>query len=93
MAAVQQGMKSAGFRGTLPNPYRERSVANLHRNLAQIHGHRCAAQAQVSGALRQTGCVGQALRPVISALYDSAIRNDRLASLSHAANRHHCRER
>ena len=38
MAAVQQGMKSAGFRGTLPNPYRERSVANLHRNLAQYMG-------------------------------------------------------
>ena len=35
MAAVQQGMKSGGFRGTLPNPYRERSVANLHRNLAK----------------------------------------------------------
>jgi phenylpropionate dioxygenase-like ring-hydroxylating dioxygenase large terminal subunit len=38
MAAVQQGMKSAGFRGTLPNPYRERSVANLHRNLAHYMG-------------------------------------------------------
>jgi phenylpropionate dioxygenase-like ring-hydroxylating dioxygenase large terminal subunit len=38
MAAVQQGMKSAGFRGTLPNPYRERSVANLHRNLAKYMG-------------------------------------------------------
>ncbi len=38
MAAVQQGMKSAGFRGTLPNPYRERSIANLHRNLAQYMG-------------------------------------------------------
>jgi hypothetical protein len=35
MAAVQQGMKCGGFRGTLPNPYRERSVANLHRNLAR----------------------------------------------------------
>jgi phenylpropionate dioxygenase-like ring-hydroxylating dioxygenase large terminal subunit len=34
MAAVQQGMKNLGFRGTLPNPYRERSIANLHRNLA-----------------------------------------------------------
>jgi phenylpropionate dioxygenase-like ring-hydroxylating dioxygenase large terminal subunit len=33
MAAVQQGMKCGGFRGTLPNPYRERSIANLHRNL------------------------------------------------------------
>jgi hypothetical protein len=38
MAAVQQGMKCAGFRGTLPNPYRERSVANLHRNLAKYMG-------------------------------------------------------
>jgi phenylpropionate dioxygenase-like ring-hydroxylating dioxygenase large terminal subunit len=38
MAAVQQGMKTQGFRGTLPNPYRERSVANLHRNLAQYMG-------------------------------------------------------
>ena len=34
MAAVQQGMKSMGFSGTKPNPYRERSIANLHRNLA-----------------------------------------------------------
>ena len=32
MAAVQQGMKSAGFRGTKPNPYRERSTVNLHTN-------------------------------------------------------------
>jgi phenylpropionate dioxygenase-like ring-hydroxylating dioxygenase large terminal subunit len=38
MAAVQQGMKSGGFRGTLPNPYRERSVANLNRNLARYMG-------------------------------------------------------
>ncbi len=38
MAAVQQGMKCGGFRGTLPNPYRERSVANLHRNLARYMG-------------------------------------------------------
>ena len=38
MAAVQQGMKSGGFRGILPNPYRERSVANLHRNLAKCLG-------------------------------------------------------
>jgi nitrite reductase/ring-hydroxylating ferredoxin subunit len=35
MAAVQQGMRSGGFRGTLPNPYREQSVSNLHRNLAR----------------------------------------------------------
>jgi phenylpropionate dioxygenase-like ring-hydroxylating dioxygenase large terminal subunit len=38
MAAVQQGMKSAGFRGTQPNPYRERAIANLHRNLARYMG-------------------------------------------------------
>ena len=38
MAAVQQGMKSGGFRGTLTNPYREQSVSNLHRNLAHYMG-------------------------------------------------------
>jgi len=38
MAAVQQGMKSLGFPGTKPNPYRERSTANLHRNLAKYMG-------------------------------------------------------
>ncbi|HKY90519.1 MAG TPA: aromatic ring-hydroxylating dioxygenase subunit alpha [Nevskiaceae bacterium] len=38
MAAVQQGLKSVGFRGTLPNPYRERSISNLHRNLARYMG-------------------------------------------------------
>ena len=38
VAAMQQGMKSGGFRGTLPNPYRERSVVNLHRNLAKYMG-------------------------------------------------------
>ena len=38
MAAVQQGMKSLGFSGAKPNPYMERSVANLHRNLAQYMG-------------------------------------------------------
>ena len=32
MAAVQQGMKSLGFPGTKPNPYRERSTVNLHTN-------------------------------------------------------------
>lgn len=35
MAAVQQGLKSAGFTGAKPNPYMERSTANLHRNLAK----------------------------------------------------------
>jgi phenylpropionate dioxygenase-like ring-hydroxylating dioxygenase large terminal subunit len=38
MAAVQQGMKSLGFTGTKPNPYMERSTANLHRNLAEYMG-------------------------------------------------------
>ncbi len=38
MAAVQQGMKSAGFSGCKPNPYMERSTANLHRNLASFMG-------------------------------------------------------
>jgi phenylpropionate dioxygenase-like ring-hydroxylating dioxygenase large terminal subunit len=38
MAAVQQGLKSAGFPGTMPNPYRERSTVNLHRQLAAYMG-------------------------------------------------------
>jgi phenylpropionate dioxygenase-like ring-hydroxylating dioxygenase large terminal subunit len=38
MAAVQQGMKSVGFRGAQPNPYMERSVASLHLNLAKFMG-------------------------------------------------------
>jgi phenylpropionate dioxygenase-like ring-hydroxylating dioxygenase large terminal subunit len=38
MAAVQQGMKSRGFSGPKPNPYMERSTANLHRNLAIYMG-------------------------------------------------------
>jgi phenylpropionate dioxygenase-like ring-hydroxylating dioxygenase large terminal subunit len=38
MAAVQQGMKNGGFRGTQPNPYMERSVASLHYNLAKYMG-------------------------------------------------------
>jgi phenylpropionate dioxygenase-like ring-hydroxylating dioxygenase large terminal subunit len=38
MAAVQQGMKSVGFRGTQPNPYMERAVASLHWNLARFLG-------------------------------------------------------
>lgn len=38
MAAVQQGMKNGGFRGTLTNPYREQSISNLHRNLAKYMG-------------------------------------------------------
>ncbi|MFD1613300.1 SRPBCC family protein [Sphingomonas tabacisoli] len=38
MAAVQQGMKDGGFRGALPNPYMERSIASLHQNLARYMG-------------------------------------------------------
>ncbi|PLK27666.1 SRPBCC family protein [Novosphingobium sp. TH158] len=38
MAAVQQGMKSGGFKGTLPNPYRERAIPSLHMNLARFMG-------------------------------------------------------
>ena len=33
-----QGMKSAGFPGTLPNPYRERSTVNLHYQLSTYLG-------------------------------------------------------
>ncbi len=38
MAAVQRGMHSRGFRGTLPNPHQERKVTNFHRNLANFMG-------------------------------------------------------
>jgi hypothetical protein len=38
MAAVQQGMKSQGFVGTKPNPYRERSIVNLHYQLSKYMG-------------------------------------------------------
>jgi len=38
VAAVQQGMKSLGFKGPKPNPYMERATANLHRNLAKYMG-------------------------------------------------------
>jgi phenylpropionate dioxygenase-like ring-hydroxylating dioxygenase large terminal subunit len=38
MAAVQQGMKSGGFRGTQPNPYMERAIPSLHYNLARFMG-------------------------------------------------------
>lgn len=38
MAAVQRGMKSRGFRGTLPNPHQEQKVTNFHRNLADYIG-------------------------------------------------------
>ena len=36
MEFVQKGMKSAGFRGPLPNPHQEQKVVNLHRNLANF---------------------------------------------------------
>ena len=38
MEWVQKGMKSRGFRGTLPNPHQERKVTNFHRNLARYMG-------------------------------------------------------
>ena len=38
MAAVQRGMRSRGFRGTLPNPHQEQKITNFHRNLAQYMG-------------------------------------------------------
>ena len=44
MAAVQKGMRSRGFRGTLPNPHQERKVTNFHRNLVEYMG---------AGALRR----------------------------------------
>ena len=38
MEFVQKGMKSRGFRGTLPNPHQERKVTNFHRVLSQYMG-------------------------------------------------------
>jgi hypothetical protein len=38
MEWVQRGMKSRGFRGTLPNPHQERKVTNFHSNLADYMG-------------------------------------------------------
>jgi nitrite reductase/ring-hydroxylating ferredoxin subunit len=38
MSEVQKGMKSRGFRGTLPNPHQEQKVTNFHRNLATFMG-------------------------------------------------------
>lgn len=38
MVEVQRGLKSRGFRGNLPNPWQERKVTNLHRNLALYMG-------------------------------------------------------
>jgi phenylpropionate dioxygenase-like ring-hydroxylating dioxygenase large terminal subunit len=38
MEFVHKGMKSSGFRGSLPNPHQEQKVINLHRNLAEFIG-------------------------------------------------------
>ncbi|MET0270441.1 MAG: aromatic ring-hydroxylating dioxygenase subunit alpha [Sphingomonas sp.] len=38
MQWVQKGMRSRGFRGTLPNPHQEQKVTNFHRNLADFMG-------------------------------------------------------
>lgn len=38
MGEVQRGMRSRGLRGCLPNPKREETVTNLHRNLANYMG-------------------------------------------------------
>jgi phenylpropionate dioxygenase-like ring-hydroxylating dioxygenase large terminal subunit len=38
MEWVQKGMKSRGFRGTLPNPHQEQKITNFHRNLAKFMG-------------------------------------------------------
>ena len=38
MAAVQQGMKMAGYAGNIPNPKAEGAVISLHRNLARYMG-------------------------------------------------------
>ena len=35
---IEQGMKSLGFVGTKPNPYRERSTVNLHYQLSKYMG-------------------------------------------------------
>jgi phenylpropionate dioxygenase-like ring-hydroxylating dioxygenase large terminal subunit len=38
MRWVQKGMKSRGFRGTLPNPHQEQKITNFHRNLGLFMG-------------------------------------------------------
>ncbi|MFT3929253.1 MAG: SRPBCC family protein [Spongiibacteraceae bacterium] len=38
MEWVQKGMKSRGFRGTLPNPHQEQKVTNFHRVLSKFMG-------------------------------------------------------
>ncbi|MCJ2181004.1 aromatic ring-hydroxylating oxygenase subunit alpha, partial [Novosphingobium album (ex Hu et al. 2023)] len=56
MQFVQKGMKSSGFRRTLPNPHQEQKVINLHRNLANFMEGRGAVEpigpvASTAGAL------------------------------------------
>lgn len=36
MEFVQKGMKSRGFRGTLPNPHQEQKITNFHRHLSRV---------------------------------------------------------
>lgn len=38
MEWVQKGMKSRGFRGTLPNPHQEQKITNFHRHLSRMMG-------------------------------------------------------
>jgi hypothetical protein len=38
MTQVQRGMRSRGYRGSIPSPRQEQTVANLHRNLARYIG-------------------------------------------------------
>ncbi|MBW8785211.1 MAG: aromatic ring-hydroxylating dioxygenase subunit alpha, partial [Novosphingobium sp.] len=38
MVEMQKGLKSRGFSGCRPNPWQERKVTNLHRNLAHFMG-------------------------------------------------------
>ncbi len=38
MEWVQKGMKSRGFRGTLPNPHQEQKITNFHRHLSKFMG-------------------------------------------------------
>ncbi|MCB2061652.1 MAG: aromatic ring-hydroxylating dioxygenase subunit alpha [Novosphingobium sp.] len=38
MIQVQRGMRSRGYRGCIPSPKQEQTVANLHRNLARYVG-------------------------------------------------------
>ena len=88
MAAVQQGMKSLGFPGTLPNPYRERSTVNLHYQLSKYMGTRRTAGAH-QGARPMTPDCGptdvpqdvdiEALRERYRAERDKRLRRDRSA--------------